>query len=103
MSELSTSENDPFELLYRLLKTQQELIKKGNLRNAERLSPQAQQLCSDILKSDLHKQPEYQQQYKQLLEYYEETECILTAQKEILQQQLKKVAEGKKTVQVYQS
>lgn len=97
---LETAEN-LFNNFRLLLEKQIELVKKKDFRSVEVLSEQTDALVTEIAKIRLPEQPELKSQWEQLIQRYKKLELMITAEKETVRGQLRKVGNGKKTIQAY--
>ncbi len=86
-----------------LLEKQIEGIKKSDFRSAEAYSQQADVLIAEVVKIRLSDRPELKDRIDQCLQLYGQLELIIAAEKESVREQLCRVENGKKTIQIYHS
>ena len=91
------------DMLQDLLEEQIKLARQSKIADVEKLSAQAGALAEDITKARIPEQAEFKNRYEHLTELYRKLTLILAAHKEQTSEQLRRISEGRKTLQTYRS
>ena len=84
-----------------LLKKQINLIRKGNIKEAEVLNEQAVSLAEKVKRSGVLESAEFKNQREQLQQLYQDLCLAITTQQAETAEQLKWIRKGKKTIAAY--
>lgn len=84
-----------------LLEKQIEMARRGNLRRVEALAEQADSIVARIVQAGVFEQPEFDGRREHLTKLYKQLELMLVADKDAVNRQLRRVGNGKKTLQAY--
>ena len=84
-----------------LLEKQIEMARRGNLRRVEALAGQADSIVAQIVQNKVFEQPEFDDQREHLTKLYKKLELMLAAGKNAVNRQLRRVGNGRKTLQTY--
>jgi len=91
------------DMLQDLLEKQIKLARQSKIADVEKLTAQAGALAQDIKKAGISEQPEFKDRCEQLTQLYRKLALILTAHKEQAGDQLRRINEGRKTLQTYRT
>ncbi len=91
------------DMLQDLLEEQIKLARQNKIADVEKLSAQAGALAEEITKGRIPEQAEFKDRCEHLAELYRKLVLILTAHKEQAGDQLRRISEGRKTLQTYRS
>lgn len=103
--EFDTVNNDEqmrlLDDLQGLLEKQIEMTRRGNLRRVEALAEQADAIVARIVQTRVLQQPEFDGRREHLTKLYKKLELMLTAGKNAVSRQLRRIGSGRKTLQAY--
>lgn len=100
------NETDNAQLLTELennLKQHLDSARRGNLASVEESAGQCQALVEKIRASGLMEKPEYKTQRQRIEKLYHNLLLLLSSQKDAVEEQLKSIHRGKKTLATYRS
>jgi len=84
-----------------LLEKQIESVRRSDLRNFEALTEQAGSIIDEIIKTKAFEQAEFKGQWERLVKLYKELILMVAARKEHVGMQVRRIREGKKTLEAY--
>jgi hypothetical protein len=87
--------------LHTVLKKQMKMARKGNLMQLEDLTQKADAIVEEIAEASDLEQIKQTNQWKQLEKIYQQLTLILASQKYSIEQQIKQIRNGRKTLQAY--
>jgi hypothetical protein len=88
--------------LQQLLEKQIDSIRKGDLASLEILSEQTTAIVAGFTPLQRCMQPPIKNRLMHIMQLYYQLELMIQADKELIQQQLQKIGNGKKTLSAYQ-
>jgi hypothetical protein len=83
------------------LKKQLEFARRGGLASVEKLAGQCEALVEKIRSAGLIDKPEYKMQRQRIEKLYHDLLLLLSTQKDAVEEQLKSIHRGKKTLAAY--
>ena len=89
--------------LQSLLENQIEMFRKSNFAGVEVLAAKADLIVSEIVKTKMFEQSEFDGRRKHLIKLYKTLDLMMAAGKDSVEKQLQQVANGKKTLRKYRS
>ena len=92
---------DLLDNLQRLLEEQIQNFRKSNYRDAEASIKQASDIINKFLDTQIPAQPEFKQRLERLTELYKNLILMVSAQKSDIENQMHKVSDAIKTLNVY--
>ncbi len=92
---------DLLDDLQRLLEEQIQNLHKSDYRNAEASIKQAGDIINKFLDAKIPGQPEFKQRFQRLIKLYKNLILMVSAQKSDIENQMHKVSDAIKTLNVY--
>ena len=89
------------QALERLLEKQIKLFQKDRISDVEVLSGQAGIIIEGLKQAKLDRSGDFKQQFERLAKLYKRLVLIAAAKKELTDERLKRIGEGKKTLKAY--
>jgi hypothetical protein len=96
-----TTNNTLLDKLHTVLDKQTRMAQKGNLAELEDLTQEADNIVEEISRHTNLKQIINTDQWKKLEGIYQQLTLILASQKYSIQQQIKQIRDGRKTLRAY--
>lgn len=88
--------------LHTLLEKQVRMLKDNNYRQLEIVTEQTNAVVAEIGKNPAPLRPQWEKQGSRINKLYKKLELMIETEKETVNQQLRKVNSGKKTIRAYQ-
>ncbi|MHC4843252.1 MAG: hypothetical protein ACYTFM_00080 [Planctomycetota bacterium] len=101
--ECKTEDKDNLLLdeLHAVLEKQTEMARKGNLTAVEELTPKADNIVKEISQASNLEQIKLTNHWKKLEDIYKQLSLILASHKYTIEQQIRQIREGRKTLRAY--
>ncbi len=88
--------------LHDLLQQQVDMLREGKLNRLEAITEQTNAVVARIAENPVPLKSQWKNQGKKVTDVYKKIELMIETEKESVNSQLRKVADGKKTIRLYQ-
>jgi hypothetical protein len=89
--------------LHAVLEKQTKMARKGNLTSIEELTPKADEIVKEISRTSNLEQIKLTNRWKRLEDVYKQLSLILASHKYTIEQQIRQIREGRKTLRAYKN